>query len=367
MVRNGNKSKKLSTKRLKKLPDYNLGKSKVIAIMNNKGGCGKTTTAISLGLHLARSGKNVLFWDSDPQSNLTQRLGLSDEKFLDSRLDVFFKNAFDERAEEIRSDLGVVVKYPYFYRLPDSDSTPGTIGIMPGSHMSEIKANHAKEDFQKEGGSFLNRNRKTLFGYFHSALQFYGQYFDYIIMDTAPAMEGNILCQLAVRSADEIICPIDGVEAASGIRHLLEWTADELSHDTTLSSVGKPEPNFLFAMVKYQADTKNVSDEENDAYMKNAVYVALKKSLGEFVCDNGIKESSALRNKVYGGFGKKTQYDDLCQELIRKMSSPRPNIFKTVNLETMVELDKALNNICVKNLNKKPEFKVPEYVGARVA
>ena len=49
---------------------------KVIAITNQKGGVGKTTTTVNLGIGLARQGKKVLMIDADPQSSLSICLGI---------------------------------------------------------------------------------------------------------------------------------------------------------------------------------------------------------------------------------------------------------------------------------------------------
>ena len=70
---------------------------KVIAICNQKGGVGKTTTTASLGVGLARAGKKVLLVDADPQGNLTDSLGWHDTDSLRATLTPLLAAVIEDR------------------------------------------------------------------------------------------------------------------------------------------------------------------------------------------------------------------------------------------------------------------------------
>jgi chromosome partitioning protein len=81
----------------------------VLALANQKGGVGKTTTAVNLGAYLAAAGKRVLLVDLDPQANATASLGVDRKNLLASTYDVLLGGLATELAvvvsKQLRLDL----------------------------------------------------------------------------------------------------------------------------------------------------------------------------------------------------------------------------------------------------------------------
>jgi chromosome partitioning protein len=169
---------------------------RIVAITNQKGGVGKTTTAINLSACLAQRGVRVLLIDLDPQANATSGLGLAQEEG---------GSLYSALVEG--SDPFLVVRST---RLPN---------------LSIIRAHQELAGCEIElaqAGNHLARLREVL-----APLRTSG-HFDYIILDCPPSL--GVLMTSALSAADELLVPIQceyfGLEGLSKIVHVVQQIRD---------------------------------------------------------------------------------------------------------------------------------------------
>lgn len=158
----------------------------IISISNQKGGVGKTTTAVNLATALAAIRKKVLLIDFDPQSNATTGLGVY-SKNLYTSYDLLTKN---------KNTSEVLIKT----KIPGLTLIPASINLI-GAEIELVQVN-GREQILKE------------------ALESYKDMFDYIIIDSPPSM--GILSLNSLVAADGVIIPLQcEYYALEGLSYLL--------------------------------------------------------------------------------------------------------------------------------------------------
>ncbi len=173
-------------------PEPALRAARILAVANQKGGVGKTTTALSLGAALARRGRRVLVMDLDPHNCASAHLGLFPENVTRSVLDLFLAGQVDAAA------FGAAV----------TRSGQAGFDFVPGhSRLSELDVD------------LRDRPRKGVI--LKEALASVSDRYDFAILDCPPHM--GVLLANAMVASDLLIIPIQtDFLALHGLRLLFD-------------------------------------------------------------------------------------------------------------------------------------------------
>lgn len=164
---------------------YQKNQPRLLAIANQKGGVGKTTTAINLATALAAVGRKVLLVDLDPQGNATTGLGLKRSMIRASAYDLLFEEAGVE-------DAAVETKVPRLSVVPSSIH-------LSGAEIELVTAGQREYRLK----SALCRPLP----------------YDYVIVDCPPSL--NLLTLNALVAVDSIVVPLQcEFYALEGLSHL---------------------------------------------------------------------------------------------------------------------------------------------------
>lgn len=168
-------------------------KCKIIAIANQKGGVGKTTTCANLGVGLAKEGKRVLLIDSDPQGSLSISLGFTEPDKLPYTLSTAMMQAIEDRP--------ITVAEGILHHEEKVDLLPANIELA-GLEVSLINA-MSREKILKQCLEPLKRD------------------YDYILIDCMPSL--GMLTINALAAADSVLVPAQPqFLSAKGLEQLLQ-------------------------------------------------------------------------------------------------------------------------------------------------
>ncbi|MCB0515995.1 MAG: AAA family ATPase [Chitinophagales bacterium] len=210
---------------------------KIIAIANQKGGVGKTTSAISIGAALGVLDQRVLLIDADPQANATSGLGIDPQTVENSIYECIIGDA--DLMESIRETGS-----------PNLHILPSHVDLV-GAEIELINQNN-REYFLKEALEKIKAN------------------FDYIIIDCSPSL--GIITINALTAADSVIVPVQceffALEGLGKLLNTIKLVQTRLNKNLAVEGI-------LLTMYDPRLRLSNQVVEEVRHHFKNLVFKTL--------------------------------------------------------------------------------------------
>lgn len=209
---------------------------KVIAVANQKGGVGKTTSAVSIAAELALMGRRVLVIDFDPQGSATSGLGVTRQEQNEDLFDVFFA----------RTSLSNIICPTKIATLMVAPSSPDLVSLE-----IELGKSPGRELILKTELSLLKVS------------------YDYVIIDCPPS--SGLLTLNAMGAADSVLIPLQAeyyaLEGLSALMKTIEFV--QATFNPVLEVLG-----VFVTMYDSRTNLSNQVESEAKAYFKDLMFTS---------------------------------------------------------------------------------------------
>lgn len=250
----------------------------IIAITNQKGGVGKTTTALNVSAALAFKGKNVLLVDMDPQAHSTLSSVADPSAHPKSLYDVLI-NA-KESVDNITVESTIPGLYVAISKISMAKLEPSLLGEIDGHYRLKDKLEPVKMKY------------------------------DFIIIDTAPTL--GLITLNALVAADRILIPIQSSYLS------MEGTDDLLETIDKVKKVANPQLQILGVLITLHDKRTNISKDVVDRIKKVFGNMVFKTVVSKSV---KLEESPAYQESIFTYAPRSVgaiQYKKIAEEILRR-------------------------------------------------
>ena len=256
---------------------------KIITVCNQKGGTGKTTSAINIAVFLAVAGKKIMLIDLDPQANATSGSGINKHNVV--------KSTYHVLLEELDiKDVLVSTAVPNLLIAPSNLDLTGAEVELVGSLGREYRLKKALEKVKPE--------------------------FDFIIIDSPPSL--GLLTINGLCAADSVIIPVQceyyALEGLSQLHNTIKLVRDNINPNLTIEGV-------LLTMADFRTNlTKEVIQEVRKHFKDKVYHTVIPRNIR-------LTEAPSFGKPIFlydkDSLGAQ-KYRELCQEILGLPVNPDP-------------------------------------------